>query len=1034
MSEEILKALMQLFALIAKQDVGISEKERSFVENFLKQQLNESAVKEYLALFDSFITSDREKNSENIIESGEPKLTSVKDSVKTLGIAKKINRTLTQKQKIVVLVRLFELINSDNNFTPQRMAMIDTAADVFNITREEQLAISTFVIQNESIQVDIPEILIISCKKAFLDHSHFIHSPQLDGKLFILRIKSVDLYFLKYLGNDEVLLNGLPLKSNRVYLFANGSVIKQAKGKPVFFTDVATRFITDPMGMHITLRAENISLTFPNGTAGLRDINLEETSGKMMAIMGSSGSGKTTLLNVLSGMETPTLGNVFVNGTNLFEEKDRIKGIIGYIPQDDLLIEELTVKENLYYSTKLVYKNLNEQQIIEKIEKMLISLGLLHIKDLKVGNPLNQKISGGQRKRLNIGLELIREPSILFVDEPTSGLSSRDSENVMELLKELTIKGKLVFVVIHQPSSEIFKMFDKVLILDEGGYQIYYGNPVEAPIYFKRIDNQINSDIGECPRCGNVNPESIFSILESQIVDEYGRSTGKRKVQPEEWANFFKNSQKAEQGSEIVRELPDASAKPGWIKQISVFFGRDLKSKLSNRQYILLNLFEAPILALLLAFVIRYIEDPSSGLYIFRENDNIMPYLFMCTIVALFIGLIVSAEEIYKDRKILKRESFLNLSRSSYLYSKVSILFIISAIQALLFVWVGNSILEIRGMLFEYWLVFFSVAAFANVLGLNISSAFNSAVTIYILIPFLIIPQMVLTGAMFSFDKINSGLGGGGEKVPLIAEIMPSRWAFEALAVNQFINNEYEKQFYSMRQLESAFNYKNVYYIPELKGIVDQYVSNTNRNEGSAINPKDIELLYHEVKKENTSQFISYHNIVFHDADKLNIYDFNPEIAEDLSIYLDKLHGFYRENFNHINRSIDNLISEKINNPEGRQSYQDTYDMHYNAYLARYVKNTFAPLPMIRLNNKLVQKIDPIYMIPQNNGYLSFRAHFLSPVKNFMGEQISTLYFNVGVIWVLTVMAFTALYFNLLKGLVNYFEEYSILKRKTNKN
>ncbi|TVQ94012.1 MAG: ATP-binding cassette domain-containing protein [Bacteroidetes bacterium] len=1025
---------MQLFALIAKQDVGISEKERNFVENFLKQQLNESTVKEYLALFDGFISSDREKNSENTIESGEHRLTSVKDSVKTLGIAKKINRTLTQKQKIVVLVRLFELINSDKNFTPQRMAMIDTAADVFNITREEQLAISTFVIQNDSNKADIPEILIIGCKNAFLEHSHFIHSPQLDGKIFILRIKSVDLYFLKYKGDDEVLLNGLPVKSNRVYLFANGSVIKPAKGKPVFYTDVAARFITDPTGLHITLRAENIYLTFPNGTVGLQDINLEETTGKMMAIMGSSGSGKTTLLNILSGIQTPARGNVFVNGKDLYEQKDLIKGIIGYIPQDDLLIEELTVWENLYYSTKLVYKNLSSEQITEKLEKVLISLGLFHIKDLKVGNPLDKRISGGQRKRLNIGLELIREPSVLFVDEPTSGLSSRDSENVMELLKELTIKGKLVFVVIHQPSSEIFKMFDKVLILDEGGYQIYYGNPVEAPIYFKRIDNQINSDIGECPRCGNVNPESIFSIVESQIVDEYGRSTGKRKVQPWEWANFFKKTQKTELIKESFRELPDTSAKPGWLKQISVFFGRDLKSKLSNRQYILLNLFEAPVLAMLLAFVIRYIEDPSSGSYIFRENDNIMPYLFMCTIVALFIGLIVSAEEIFKDRKILKRESFLNLSRSSYLYSKVSILFIISAIQALLFVWVGNSILEIEGMFFEYWLVFFSVAAFANVLGLNISSAFNSAVTIYILIPFLIIPQMVLTGAMFSFDKINRGLGGGSEKVPVIAEIMPSRWAFEALAVNQFVNNEYEKQFYTMRQLESVFNYKNVYYIPELKGIIEQYISNTNRAEKFPIDPLDIELLYHEVQKENNSEYVSFHNIVFNDSDKLNINDFNLEVANDLKLYLDDLHEFYRQNFNSINRRIDNLISEKTSSPEGRQSYQSIYDMHYNTYLARFAKNTMAPLPMVRLNNKLIQKIDPIYLNPQNNSYLDFRAHFLAPVKNFMGGQVPTLYFNVGVIWIFTILAFATLYFNALKRLVDYFEEYSILKRKNNKN
>src|SRR5690606_10976686 len=119
--------------------------------------------------------------------------------------------------------------------------------------------------------------------------------------------------------------------------------------------------------------------------------------------------------------------------------------------------------------------------------KMLLTLGLADSRDLKVGNPLEKTISGGQRKRLNIALELIREPSVLFVDEPTSGLSSRDSENIMDLLKELALKGKLVFAVIHQPSSDIFKMFDKLIIMDTGGYPIYYGNPVDSIIYFKKL-------------------------------------------------------------------------------------------------------------------------------------------------------------------------------------------------------------------------------------------------------------------------------------------------------------------------------------------------------------------------------------------------------------------------------------------------------------------------------------------------------------------------------------------------------------------
>jgi ABC transport system ATP-binding/permease protein len=1027
MSEEILKALMQLFAIIAKQDVGLSVNEREFVQNFLKQQLNESSVKEYLTLFDGFSETAKPKKEEEEETDPEkikkPRLTSVKDSVKTLGIAKKINKTLTQKQKVVVLVRLFELVNSDKNFTPQRMAIIDTAAEVFNISKEEYNAISSFVIENDITGLDFSDVLFIHSDEISNQHSHFIQSAQLNGTIIILRVKSVDLYFLRYTGDSELLLNGLPISNQRIYLFANGSVLKQPKGKPIFYTDIAAKFLSDASAINVSFSADNLGLTFPNGHIGLREINIEEQSGKMVAIMGGSGAGKTTLLNVLSGIDNPTIGQVLINGVNLHQEKELVKGIIGYIPQDDLLIEELTVFENLYYSTKLVYRDLNEEQITEKVNGVLTSLGLFHRKDLKVGSPLDKKISGGQRKRLNIGLELIREPAVLFVDEPTSGLSSRDSENVMELLRELAVRGKLIFVVIHQPSSEIYKMFDNVIILDEGGYQIYYGNPVEAVIYFKKIDNQINSDIGECPRCGNVNPETIFTIIESRIVDEYGRTTSTRKVLPEEWAHHYKENKKILKDQQVFDPLPDAFKKPNWINQLKIFFSRDLFSKLANTQYMVLNLLEAPILAFLLAYIIRYIDDPTSNIYIFRDNENIMPYLFMCTIVALFVGLIVSAEEIYKDRKILKRESFLNLSRSSYLFSKLSILFIISAIQAAMFVLVGNSILGIKGMYFEYWLIFFSLSTLANVLGLNISAAFNSAVTIYILIPFLIIPQMVLTGAMFSFDKINRNIGGGREKVPIIAEVMPSRWAFEALIVNQFVNNPYEKQFYELRKLESIFNYKNVYYLPELRGYVDNYRSKYMAKDSILISDDNIALIYNEINKENNSAFAQHHKIIFENIDKINAIDFNIDLANEILTYLNKLQEFYRLSFNKINENVDQKISTMVNSAEKQAAYQQFYDDNFNTYLSRFAKNSMAPLPLVRLGNRLVQKIDPVYLDPQDRRLLSFRSHFLSPNKNMFGSLISTFYFNVMVIWFFTILAYVALYYNALSRLLSKLEQ-----------
>ena len=351
--------------------------------------------------------------------------------------------------------------------------------------------------------------------------------------------------------------------------------------------------------------------------------------------MGSSGAGKTTLLNALSGIEQVSEGQVLINGSDINKEKDKIKGIIGYIPQDDLLIEELTVFENLFYNAKLCFKDATDEEITEKVMNVLSSLGLAERKDLKVGNPLQKTISGGQRKRLNIGLELIREPAVLFVDEPTSGLSSRDSENVMDLLRELTLKGKLIFVVIHQPSSDIYKMFDKMIFLDVGGYQIFYGNPVEAVVYFKKADNQANAEQGQCLVCGTVNPELVFNIIESKIVDDFGNFTNKRKVSPEQWYQLYLKNAQIENVDEVKEQTSINLNIPSWLKQMKIFATRDFLSKLSNKQYLWINLLEAPILAFVLAFIIRYTEIPGAD-YLFRENDNIPAFIFMSIIVIYY--------------------------------------------------------------------------------------------------------------------------------------------------------------------------------------------------------------------------------------------------------------------------------------------------------------------------------------------------------------------------------------------------------------
>ncbi|UCG27465.1 MAG: ATP-binding cassette domain-containing protein, partial [Bacteroidales bacterium] len=942
--------------------------------------------------------------------------TSVKDSVRIFGICKKINKTLTQKQKLIVLVRLFELVNADKKFTDQRMNIINTVAEVFKVSKEEFEDIECFIKWNEPETLDRSNILIITASDYKCSECKNIRLDSLDHIIFILRIRSVDLYFLKHNANEDILLNGLPVHKERVYLFPPGSSVRLQKGKPIYYSDILSHYLVDSTKTRISFNVERVSYRFPSGSFGIRNISFTEGQGKMIGIMGASGTGKTTMLNILSGIQKPTEGRIRINSIDLYSEDEKLKGVLGYIPQDDLLIEDLTVFQNLYYSAKLCFGDRKNTDIVDLVNKTLKNLGLFDKKDLKVGSPINKVISGGQRKRLNIALELIREPSILFVDEPTSGLSSRDSENVMDLLREMTLKGKLIFAVIHQPSSEIYKMFDTMMILDQGGYMVYYGNPVEAVIYFKTQDAQINREVGECTECGTVNPEVIFNILDAQVVDEFGRYTNKRKVSPDKWEDKFLQGYKMHMIKEETEAPPSNLKIPAKLKQFLIYFFRDTLSKLANTQYLSLTLLEAPILAFILSYIIRYIADPNSSTYIFMENENIPIYIFMSLIVALFLGLILSAEEIFKDRKILRRERFLDLSRSGYLAAKMVILFLISALQALLFVAIGNSILGIKEMYFAYWLAFFTTAAFANILGLNISSSFNSAITIYIVVPLLIIPMMVLSGAMFSFDKLNRRISSV-DKVPWIAEIMATKWTYEALMVHQFKDNKFEKFFYDIDKQRSIADFKLQFTLPKLNESLNLVVNDYNDNRLSLEYESKLPLLRNEISKE----LRLIHDIDFQYFDRLYADEINAEVIQAVRNYFTQLNDYYRQK---LNQALDTRERQRRRMMEiDREEYFTLGRNYDNLSLGDIVKKTFEKHQILEYNDELIQHYHPIYLDPNPSSILSFRTHFFAPKKHFLGKLYDTFNFNIMVVWFMTFLLYLALYFDLLKKTVKLIEK-----------
>ncbi|MEJ7645787.1 MAG: ATP-binding cassette domain-containing protein [Chryseolinea sp.] len=1019
MSEELLKAILQLFAIVVRE--RITDVERNNIKDFLSLHLNREATNYYLKLFDEFSQSHAIDTRQELVNVDVDTQQFVDDWAKIMRIVKQVNSALTTQQKIVLIVKIIELVFADDEISERQGNLIFYIGQALKLQKSDVHTLQSFVTGYDIDELASRNVLVIDEGSGEYPGPRIIEKD-LTGLIAILHLPDSDLYLIKYLGITSLYLNSIILKSRKIDVFPTGSTIRGDKVGPIYYSDIVGKFLSDESQSRITFSADHIFYHFKSGRAGLQNVNIAEKGGKLIGLMGASGSGKSTLLNVLNGSEKPSSGRVMVNSIDIHEHPEKVQGVIGYVPQDDLLIEELSVFENLYYAAKLCFGHYSEKEIIELVIRVLMMLGLSEIRELTVGSPMHKTISGGQRKRLNIALELLREPTILFVDEPTSGLSSRDSENIMDLLKELSLRGKMVFVVIHQPSSDIFKMFDTLLIMDVGGFQIYYGNPIESVIYFRDIINAANKTQGACAECGNINPEQIFSIIETRVVNEYGRLTNTRKVSPGQWYQYFKQKLKVPKVEHVKEPLSVLQEIPNWLKQLQVFVTRDVLSKISNKQYLYINLLEAPVLAFFIAFMVKYYDtiDPSNAEYSFYANSNIPVYFFMSVVVALFFGLTMSAEEIFRDRKILKREEFLHLSRSSYLISKVTVMFGISAIQTFLFLLIGNSLLEIPLTEFRYWTILFTCSCFANMLGLNISAAFDSAVTIYILIPLLVIPQLLLSGVVISFDKFNPKVGKP-VGVPVIGELMASRWAFEAFMVTQFKDNPFQTRFYPIDKVVREAEYKKIYFIPALESKLAYCLNHRgewqNRNSLKMVN--SLTILQNGI--QNEMQYFSKE--VFPKVDHLALGKLDSSVLKDAGLFLRTLKQYYTKRMDKAIMEREKLIASLTDTPAKAAQFEKLKNAYVNKAVTDAVENISSPERIVEYDGFLEQKIYPIYSDDHRPlNYLDFSANFYQPTKHFSGILYNTMPFNITIIWGMTIILFISLYFDLLKRLIKKLE------------
>ena len=1001
---------MRLFALLAEVNKeGKFGNNRDIVLEYLERQFSMEQVLKYIAYFDErvheYYPDDMFKDQELAREQ------ILKNETAIHEICEQLNIELEHWQKVIVLVYLLDFINLGENLTQYKFNTLAHIAELIKIKAEEFNDIAQFTFGKPQQLLNPANLLLIDAKKSpSFDGVKYIYNKGLEGQIQVLHIVSSDTLIFRYYGSLDLLLNGHNIQPSRSYIWSVGSILKNQRIGSIYYIWVASRFHGLSPDLQFVFTAEDVEFRYGSGPNGIRKFNFNEESGRLIGIIGGSGSGKSTLLQLLNGSLQPNTGTIRINGYDIHENKEKLHGVIGYVPQDDLLIKELTVYENLYYNAKLCFKTYTEEQINEVVDASIFNFDLVEARNLRVGDEFRTILSGGQRKRLNIALELMREPSILFVDEPTSGLSSADSEKVMAMLKRQAIKGKLVISIIHQPSSDIYKLFDKILVLDQGGRVIFNGNPLDALSYFKNSSGYVGADESECLLCGNINADQILKIVEARIVDVNGRLSRKRKTEPKIWYRRYLEhiDPKIKEIKRYFKEnaIPKNNFRiPGWLKQTNIFFSRDLKAKYANKQYLWLNLLIAPFLAFTLAFFTKDYTVDKNGIanYIFSENPNVPAYLFMSVIVALFLGLIGSAEEIFKDRKILKRESFLNLSRSSYLIAKIGVLFIISAIQTLVFVAIGNYMLEIQSLLLPFWLVMFSLSCWANLVGLVISSGLNSVVTIYLLIPLILVPQLLFSGVVVDFNNMHKNIASQ-KFTPVIGDVNASRWGYEALMVTQFKNNDFEKHYYeSDAKIKKIQFYKN-YLLPKLY----QLTGNLESKQGSNSNKF---LLENELNKLS----IEYANYKLPNKPNFNASaDTLQTQIENFLLYVDAIVRQEQKEVFALKEKVHERLTKSLENSDKLLQFRQK---HANKKVGNIVKNSLEINDYIVYNNEIIPLKNSIYRSPLSN---YGRAHYFSPYKIVGYSKLDTLWFNVITIWFFTFLLYVVLYFDLLRKVISY--------------
>lgn len=480
------------------------------------------------------------------------------------------------------------------------------------------------------------------------DNEYVVDHPMVSGHHAKLTLKSGGVYELLDLDSaNGTFVNGIQV--TKPVTVKSTDYIQIGPVRLRIASDGAVE--SDDLRLSTRVEVEGICFDVKAGIRLLRDVSLTIEPGEFVALMGPAGAGKTTLMENMNGNMQPTVGRVLINGVDLHQQFDAMRGHIGYVPQDDIVHRKLTVYEACYFTAKLRMRGLSEKDLHDRVVTVLQELDIAHRANTIIGGPESRVLSGGQRKRVNLAMELVTDPAILFLDEPTSGLSSADAKSVMEILKELSNKGRTIIMTIHQPAKEIYELMDNALILGVGGRLIYFGSTIDA---YERFGSDNN-------------PDSLFAKLSPKGVNESDWDRMQAEYKQTKWYNHFV-VQRAARDTAVTPPVARAVRKPGF-RQFFIFFERLTKLYTRDVGWLVGAALGAPVMMLFLALLLG-------------KPDQRHVLLFIANLLSFFFGIFPAIEMMHSERAIYLRERMVNLKIPSYVMSKFVFLGAFGVFQA----------------------------------------------------------------------------------------------------------------------------------------------------------------------------------------------------------------------------------------------------------------------------------------------------------------------------------------------------------------